>query len=115
MRKKIVTLEEMIFVQTDGSSRESCLSSLTDYLKSIHVEAEKFFFIEAYMNGNVVGAMALAKVDNEPEHNKDFPTYTMKEGPYLLIDVPYTSLQDDTINDEMDDIKVYQRSRLQIK
>jgi len=94
MNKKIKVLDEMILVGSSGQSREECQSSLDDYLKSIHIPAKKYFFIEAFSGGVVVGAMAFALVDEEPkERNRDFSSSVVKESPYLIFDIPYEELE----------------------
>lgn len=92
MDYKIENLEEMILMQTDGHDRKEAREKLENHLKEIGVEAVKYFYLEAFRNGEVSGAMALALLAEEPEHSRKFPSAIMKPSPYFIADLSYEEL-----------------------
>jgi nucleoside-triphosphatase THEP1 len=113
MDYKIKDLEEMIIISSDGQSREEALRKLEEYLEQSNIASQGFYFIEAYSGGKVVGAMALAKVDTEPERNKKFRSSTLKPGQYLVFDYPYEKYVEDNMPgaDNKLDVKGYLKEK----
>ncbi len=95
MNLNIETLKEMFLVSSDGSSRETCLENLQEHLNKIGIEAIDYYFLEAFSGGKVSGAMALAHVKEEPPRDRKFRTSTVKEGPYLVVDMTYQDYVED--------------------
>lgn len=107
-KKKIKTLDEMKIVSTSGSTRQECEKNLSEYLDSVHIKPNKFYYLEAYMNKIVVGAMAFATVDRLPNKTKNFRTSTMEEGPYVVVYMTYDELLEfSDENSKQDEIKEY--------
>ena len=89
MNYQIKDLDEMILVSAEGKSRDDALYELEEYLQLCGVNSLAHYYIEIYSGGKVAGAMALAKVEVEPEHNRKYKASTLKKGPYLIFDYPY--------------------------
>ncbi len=89
MEFEIKEFGEFIFITRDGSDREVALKELEDYLGQKNIASQGYYFIEVYNHAGVSGAMALAKVDSEPEHDRKFRSSTLKPGKYLVFDYPY--------------------------
>jgi hypothetical protein len=87
---KIENLKEMKIVSSDGKNRLDAKKKLEDYLLDIDLSAKKYFYVEVFNKDLVAGAMAIARVDRIPERNRHFRSNTLKEGPYLLLDMTYS-------------------------
>jgi nucleoside-triphosphatase THEP1 len=106
MDYEIKDFEEKIMITSDGHSREEALRKLEEYLEQSNISSHGFYFIEAYSAGKVSGAMALAKVDVEPERNKKFRSFTLKSGKYLVFDYPYEKYVEDNMPGAKDKLDI---------
>lgn len=82
-------LDAMTLVQSEGTSREKTLAPLKAYLDDQSIEPEKFLFVELYNEDGIAGAMSMAQVNQKPESNAKFRVKTLKEAPYLIVDMSY--------------------------
>ena len=89
MNYKIQELEDIIFVQSEGKTREEGVTKLKEYLENQNIQPISFYYLELYNKDGVAGAYTFAKVNEEPEHSRKFRSNTLKSGPYFILDISY--------------------------
>ena len=89
MDYRVNELEAMSFVMAEGTSREGAQATLDLILQENNIEPLGYYYMEVFMGDTVAGAMAMAKVEEEPEKSKKINSSTIQEGPYMIMNLTY--------------------------